>query len=242
MGYMSTLSSRPLSKANRFAIVDTETTNSYVDENGKICLTDSLVYDIAIAIIDKTGKVYAFKNYICDEIFNSQMMLDAFFANKIPEYIDSINNDEMVVMPIMEIYWDMRNFLEEWNVKAVMAHNAKFDYRALNNTLRYLTGSKKRFFLPYGLPIWDTQRMAHDTICKQKSYIKYCQENGYMTKHRVPQPRETAEILYRYISGNDNFDEVHKGFDDIMIEKEIFVQCVRQHKSMNKLAELEDCE
>ena len=226
---------------NKFAIVDTETTNTYIDENGKICLTDSLVYDIAVAIIDKLGRVYDVRNYICDEIFHSQMMLDAYFANKIPEYVESINNKEMVVMPIMDIYADMRKFLKEWDVKAIMAHNAKFDYRALNNTIRYLSGSKRRFFLPYGLPIWDTQSMAHDTICKQKSYIEYCKTNGYMTKHQVPRPRETAEILYRYITGNDSFEEVHKGYEDIMIEKEIFVQCVKQHKSMIKLADLQDC-
>lgn len=227
------------SNCKRFGIVDTETTNSYIDENGKLCLTDSLVYDIAIAIIDKYGTVYAVRRYICDEIFNSSLMLSAHFADKIPEYITMINNHEAEVLPMMDIYYNVRRFLREHNAQAVMAHNAKFDYRALNNTLRYITGSKKRFFFPYGLPIWNTQSMAHDTICKQKSYIKWCKDNGYMTKHLVPRPRETAEILYRYISGDNDFVEAHKGYEDIMIEKEIFVHCVKQHKSMMKLAELD---
>lgn len=238
---MNVISSNASSRTARYAIIDTETTNSYIDENGKLCLTDSFVYDIAVAIIDKYGRVYAVKNYICDEIFHSQLMLNAYFVNKIPEYVESINKGEMVVMPIMNIYYDLHKFLQKHDVKAIMAHNAKFDYRALNNTIRYLSGSRKRYFLPYDLPIWDTQRMAHDTICKQKSYIQYCKDNNYMTKHRVPQPRETAEILYRYITGDNNFLEEHKGYEDIMIEKEIFVQCVKQHKTMEKLADLQDC-
>ena len=222
-----------LSPDDRFAVTDTETTNSYIDENGKLCLTDSFVYDVSVIIVDGLGNIYDKRKYICDEIFHSPMMKDAFYASKIPEYVESINNKEMVVMPIMNIYYDFRNFLKKYNVKAIMAHNAKFDYRALNNTLRYLTGSKLRYFLPYGLPIWDTQQMARETICKRADYITYCKENGYMTKHAVPRPRETAEILYRYISGNNDFVEVHKGYEDILIEKEIFVTSTKQY--------LQDC-
>ena len=54
-----------------------------------------------------------------------------------------------------------------------------------------------------------------------------------MTKHAVPRLRETAEILYRYISGNNDFVEVHKGYEDILIEKEIFVTSTKQY--------LQDC-
>ena len=223
-----------------YAIVDTETTNGYLDANGHPCLDDSLVYDIAIAIIDERGKVYDTRRYVCDEIFNSPLMLSAYFADKIPEYIEMVNNREMVVLPFMEIYADARKFLARYNVCGIMAHNAKFDYRALNNTLRYLSGSKRRFFFPYGLPIIDTQKMAHNTICKQKEYISYCIAHGYMTKHNIPRPRETAEILYRYITGNDAFVEVHRGYDDIMIEKEIFVKCAEMYRHGHEVLDLYD--
>lgn len=221
-------------KKNLYAIIDTETANSYIDENGKLCLTDSLVYDIAVAIIDKTGRVYDVRRYIVDEIFHTKMMVSCYYANKMPEYIEQINNGDFEVLPICDIYKTIRKFLKAYNVKAIMAHNANFDRRALNNTIRYVTGSKIRWFMPYSLEWWDTQKMAHDTICKQKSYIQYCERNGYMTKHSTPRVRETAEILYKYISGNDDFVEVHKGYEDIMIEKEIFAHCMRQHKKMRK--------
>jgi len=74
--------------------------------------------------------------------------------------------------------------------------------------------------------------MANDTICKQWSYKEWCYKNGYLTKNgRV---RKTAEILYRYISGDDKFKEEHTGLEDVMIEKEIFAHCMRQHKPMRK--------
>jgi hypothetical protein len=73
--------------------------------------------------------------------------------------------------------------------------------------------------------------MAQDTICKQKSYIRFCQANDYMVRGRV---RATAEILYRYITLNTNFIEDHTGLEDVLIEKEIFAKCMRQHKKMRK--------
>ena len=223
-----------MGKRTLYAIIDTETANGFVDENGKLCLNDSLTYDIDVAIIDKKARVYDVKRFIVNEIFHDSMMTSCYYAHKMPEYIEQINNGDFEVCSIVTIRKAISKFLKSYNVKAIMAHNARFDYRALNNTIRYVTGSKIRYFLPHGLEIWDTQKMAHDTICKQKTYIKFCEDNGYMTKHKTPRPRETAEVLYRYITNNKEFNEVHKGYEDIMIEKEIFAYCVRQHKKMRK--------
>ena len=76
--------------------------------------------------------------------------------------------------------------------------------------------------------------MARQTIGKQKSYRNFCLNNNYMTKHSVPQVRLTAEILYRYISGNYDFVESHTGLEDVMIETQIMAHCLRQHKKMIK--------
>ena len=74
--------------------------------------------------------------------------------------------------------------------------------------------------------------MARDILGKRKSYISWCESHGYMTKNGLP--RMTAEIIYRYISGKDDFVESHTGLEDVMIEKEIFAFCMRQHKPMRK--------
>ena len=47
-------------------------------------------------------------------------------------------------------------------------------------------------------------------------------------------PRATAEILYKYISCDDDFIEEHTGLADVLIEKEIFAHCMKQHKKMRK--------
>ena len=56
-----------------------------------------------------------------------------------------------------------------------------------------------------------------------------------MTNHATPRPRLTTEVLYRYITGDLQFEESHTGLEDVMIEKDILAYCFRQHKKMNRL-------
>lgn len=214
-------------RKNYYLILDTETANG---------LDYPLCYDIGGAIIDKTGKVYASFSYVIYEIFVmcADYMRTAYYADKIPMYEQDLDMGIRKMVRLETAKKHIYNLCAEYGVKAILAHNAPFDYRATNTTIRYITSSAKRYFLPYGIPVWDTLKMSTDTICKQKSYIRFCKENGYMKKNGVP--RATAEILYRYISGNNEFSEAHTGIDDCMIEKEIFVHCIKQHKKMRKTA------
>jgi hypothetical protein len=49
-----------------------------------------------------------------------------------------------------------------------------------------------------------------------------------MTNHQTPRPRLTAEVLYRYITGDNSFIESHTGLEDVTIEKEIFLKCMEK--------------
>jgi hypothetical protein len=72
--------------------------------------------------------------------------------------------------------------------------------------------------------------MARDVICNMPTYKQFCKDNGYMTANN--QVRKTAEILYRFISGDKNFYESHTGLEDVLIEVQIMAYCYRQHKPM----------
>lgn len=212
-------------RKNYYIVLDTETTNGF---------DDPLVYDSGFAVVDKTGKVYENYSFINREVFceMKDLMQSAYYAEKIPQYWEQIKNHTRKITNLYMIRKTLHEVCKKYNVKAIMAHNARFDYNALTTTQRYLTKSKYRWFFPYGVEIWDTLKMAQDTICKQKSYKNWCYKNGYVTKGNRPQA--TAEILYRYITGDYNFKESHTGLEDVMIEKEIFAHCMRQHKPMHK--------
>lgn len=212
-------------RKNYYIIFDTETANG---------LGDPIVYDLGFAVIDKKGTVYETHSFIIREVFYGMkdLMQSAYYSEKIPRYEKQIESGERKVVSLFEARQTFASVCKKYGIKIAVAHNARFDYRSTSKTQRYITKSKYRFFLPYSVELWDTMKMAQDTICQQKSYQRWCESNNYLTKNgRV---RKTAEILYRYISGKHNFIESHTGLEDVLIEKEIFVHCMRQHKPMRK--------
>lgn len=211
-------------------VLDTETANGLM-VNDKLDLSCSLVYDIGFTVVDKKGRVYCQKSMAIREIFcgMADVMKSAYYAEKLPKYWEDIKAGRRNLVNFMTARRIVLEVMKEYNIQTVSAHNARFDVNALNNTIRYITKSDKRFFFPYGTEIWDTYKGAVHTICKQKGYIRFCKRNGYMTKHKTPKVRATAEILYRYLSGDNNFIEEHQGLDDTTIEAKILTQILRQH-------------
>ena len=215
--------------------LDTETCNG-LEIDGKVDLSQSIVYDIGWVITDKRGRIYKERSFIIYEVFVAMrdVMQSAYYADKIPMYWEQVKSGQRKLVRFSTMYNQFWEDVKNYNIRVAFAHNAMFDYRALNNTIRWITKSKKRFFFPRKIEMWDTLKMARQTIGKQKSYRKYCEINNFVTKHRVPQPRLTAEILYRYITGDVTFEESHTGLEDVLIETKILVHCFRQHKKMEK--------
>lgn len=212
-------------RRNYIVVLDTETAND---------LDNPLVYDIGWAIVDKWGTVYRSRSFVNREIFflEKDLMQSSYYAEKLPIYYKRIARGETVVAnwhTIKKILWqDMADF----ETKIVSAHNARFDYKSTTTTQRWLTKSAYRYFFPKDTEIWDTLKMARDVIGKMPTYRKWCELNNYICKNG--QLKMTAEILYRFISGQEEFDEEHTGLSDVLIEKDILACCYRQHKKMRK--------
>lgn len=202
----------------KFIVLDTETTN---DIDTPIC------YDVGFAVIDKEGNVYEKFSFVVADVFlDKELMESAYFAEKIPQYWEEIKKGERVLKQYKTIKKILADTCKKWEVKAIVAHNMRFDYLSTNTTQRYLTCSKYRFFFPYGIEIWDTLKMARECF-NDEEYDTFCYENDYITKNG--RKRYTAEILYRFLTNNNNFIESHTGLEDVMIEKEIFVYCMRKN-------------
>ena len=215
-------------------ILDTETANTITEEDGKLNMNYVLPYDFGFAVIDTKGRIYEQFSYVNEDIFCDEytLMKSAYYADKIPNYIRDLAKGKRQLATTYEIRKIITDLIKKYNCKFVMAHNARFDLRACNNIQRWTTKSKYRYVFPKGIEIWDSLKASRSVIAKMPTYVKFCQENGYMTKHKIPQVRLTAEIIYRFITGNNNFVESHTGLEDIQIELEIYKYCKKQHKAM----------
>ena len=203
-------------KYDKFIVIDTETTNS---------IDDPLCYDVGWAVVDIFGNVYEKYSYVVADIFlDKDLMKSAYFSDKIPQYWENIKSGSRELKSFFNIKKTFADCVKRNFINIILAHNARFDYRSLNLTSRFLTSSKFRYFFPYGVEIWDTLKMSKMVLKEIDDYGEFCYTNNYLTKRLCK--RFTAEIIYRFITGNNDFVESHTGLEDVLIEKEIFVYCI----------------
>lgn len=206
-----------------YVVVDTETTNS---------IDDPICYDVGFAVVDACGNVYENYSYVVAETFlDEELMASAYFIEKVEQYWQEIKAKQRILARFSTIRKKFAEVCKKYNVSKVCAHNARFDYRSLNLTQRYLTSSKYRYFFPYGIEIWDTLKMSREILGKSNEYSEFCYNNEFLTSRMCK--RFTAEIIYRFITNNLNFEEAHTGLEDVLIEKEILAYCLKNKPEIN---------
>lgn len=215
-------------------VLDTETANTFVDEDGRMDMSSVLMYDCGWSVVDTKGNVYLERSFVNRDIFvyERELMQSAYYAWKIPRYVEDLRNGNRIMANTYEIRQQMLDDMELYHISEVVAHNARFDLNALNGIQRWTTKSRFRYWFPYGTEIWDTMKMARDVIHKMPTYRKFCEEHGLLTANG--RLSTTAENLYRFITKNPDFVESHTGLEDVQIEREIMFYCFRQHKKMRK--------
>ena len=214
-------------------VLDTETCPMDKDFDG-VSPYNMMMYDCGWGVFDKRGNTYKTRSFINADIFLAEkdLMQSAYYADKIPKYWEEIKSGERILTSFANIRKAFLEDVAEYGVEEVYAHNMRFDYGTLNNTERWLTKSKYRYFFPKELIICDTLKMARDVILKMPTYRKFCEEHELLTKNG--RLSASAENLYRFITKDPTFVESHTGLEDVMIEKEILAYCYRQHKKMRR--------
>ena len=209
----------------KYIMLDTETTNS---------LDDPICYDVGFAVVDREGAIYETYSFVVAEVFlNEELMASAYFIEKVPQYWEDIKNGTRKLAKFNTIRKVLAETMKKYDTNIVIAHNALFDYRSTAKTQRYLTKSKYRYFLPYGTEVWDTLKMAREVLKNDVAYDNFCYDNNYVTKRGCK--RFTAEILYRFFTGDNDFVESHTGLEDVTIEKVIFAECMARGAESGKL-------
>ena len=143
-------------------MIDTETTND---------IDCPIVYDVGYQIFTLGGGVLCERSFVNLDVFNdAELMASAYFADKIPQYIADIADGKRIGKTWAGIKWQIAQDCKRFGVTIACAHNAAFDNRALNNTQRYETTSKYRYFLPYGVEWWDTLKMSREILKNDEAY------------------------------------------------------------------------
>jgi hypothetical protein len=212
----------------KFVVIDTETAPIAPMPAGKVDSYLMRVYDLGYIIADEKGVIYARKSFIIsDTFFNHALMNSAYYADKMPQYYQGMNNE-----------WQVVSFLEAWqefkkdcvlhNIKKAFAYNAKFDIAALNETIKDASNGFTRYFFPYKMQVNDIWDLAGATICNTKKFVNFCLSNDYLTAKG--NPSTSAETVYRYISRDNTFIENHTALSDCECELAILLKAKSYRK------------
>lgn len=190
-------------------ILDTET----------ISLDKPFVYDLGYTIADADGNIIAKKSYVITQIWNNkELFATSYYAAKKPLYISRLKSKYSKKVSWGNAMRYLANDIKKYGVTEIFAYNSKFDSRALNfmcawyKVVNGLGAFKINDIMKYIAPITETE-----------DYKNFCESNGYMTAHKIPQCQKKAETLYRYLTKNVDFTEEHTGLEDSLIELEILM-------------------
>lgn len=196
----------------KILIIDTETANK---------VEQPLPYDVGYCIYDtERDKVLIERSYVVAEIFlDKEMMNSAYYAKKIPLYENGLREGSREMRRLLTIRKQIKEDLREYDCDTIAAYNLGFDKRACNNDVRFITSSMVRWFFPFGVKMMDIWTMACTSFLRSKWFIKWAERNGMISP--AGNLKTSAEVAYRYITKNAEFEEEHTGLEDVRIETEI---------------------
>lgn len=207
-------------KEKIFAIIDTETL-------GGAAQTHCPTYHCAGIAFSKMEEVSRINIVVLENL----MLDNAFYGQFKKEYYrDLLHNPSTVICYTEE---EAKAIFTQWlienNISCACAHNSGFDFN-------------KTFVAECidGMEFIDTWLAFFETIGQYRKYNKFCCENGFVTAKGSIQM--TAEVCYRFLSGELDFVEEHTALADCEIEMEILKAIWNTHRKFTRNAHKGDSE
>ena len=195
-----------------FAIIDTETLGGAASVH---CPT----YHCAGIALTKREEI----SRINIVVIGNLLLDSAFYGKAKKDYYLNLLRDPATVLCYTEA--EAKEIFSAWlienNVSCACAHNSGFDF---NKT--FVSECVE------GMEFIDTWQAFFETIGKYRKYNKFCCENGFVTKSGNIQM--TAEVCYRFLSGDVSFEEEHTALSDCEIEAEILRAVWATHRKFER--------
>lgn len=192
----------------KIMIFDTETTS----------LDKPFCYNIGYTIIDTdTYEPVVDRDYVVEQVWhNLPLFSSAYYADKRPIYIQRMRARQTVMDKFGYICRQMIRDIKQYGIEHAYAYNSPFDEKVFNFNCDWYKCSN-----PFDtVQIHDIRGYVHQFVINN-DYKTYCEEHELFTESG--NYSTTAEAVYRYISGNDDFDEEHTALSDSKIETEILL-------------------
>lgn len=212
-----------------YLLMDTETTKN----NG-------LVFDFAFELFDRHGFTYEYGSYVFTDILAIE---EPFFKEKIADYWKHVYRRKITPMPMHTVRFLFNRMLKKYadsNYKIVIcAYNANFDVTHLGSTSRNVNSEHFLTTKHDNIKFLDLWHGWADGCPVEYGYTApWVHETPGRLNPKTGKPyswniKTSAESVYQYIIGNNNFIEKHVAYEDIVIEKVILFDMLKRKKKLH---------
>lgn len=192
-------------------VLDTETTS----------LDKPFCYNIGYVIADlESAEKLVERNFVVEQVWhNLPLFQSAYYADKRCIYVEEMRKRITIMDKWGYIMRQISRDLKTYNVEHAYAYNSSFDDRVLTFNNDWF-----KTINPFDtIPFHDLWAMAQCTIVDDE-YKAYCDEHEFYTE--TGNYKTSAEVMTRYISGNEEFIEEHTALSDSRIEFDLLIEMV----------------
>ena len=203
--------------------------NLLVFDTETISTEKRFIYNIGYVIVDPDGKYLVERDMLVRQVYDNKPLFEtAYYANKRPLYLSKMKGRQTKKVSWGEACRVMLKDIKQYHVLDGFAFNSRFDVGAFYFTHNFF-GNKRR---PLdGIKVHDIMDYIK-VFTQTEEYKEWCKANGFMTSNgRV---KQTAEVVYAYITANPDYTEEHTALEDSRIETEILEYAI------GKIAETPD--
>lgn len=203
--------------------------NVVVFDTETVSLEKPFCYNIGYTILNlDNGETLVKRDYVVEQVWHNPMLfITAYYADKRDIYVAAMRSRKTIMAKYGYICQAMIRDFAKYEVVGAYAFNSPFDDKVFAYNSDWFKCNN-----PFdNLPIFDIRGYVHQFMIDD-NFKKFCEDNGYFTDSG--NYSTTAEVMYRYLTGNTDFIEEHTALSDSEIEAEILFDCILRGAEVNK--------
>lgn len=195
-------------------VFDTETTG----------LEKCFCYDVGYQIIDtETADIMEAKHFIIEQVWHNLPLFEsAYYKDKRPLYVQLMRAHKATMTKWGYAMQEMIRDIKKYEITDAYAYNSDFDDKVFSFNCDWF-----KTINPFdNVAIHDIWGYASEWITWTDSYKDFCEQHQFFTD--TGNYKASAEVVYRYIKNDTDFDEAHMGLYDVEIESDILFYCIAE--------------
>ncbi len=193
-----------------YMVFDTETTS----------IDKPFCYDVGYAIYSDEHIELVRRHFVIEQTWHNLPLFEsAYYKEKRHLYVALMRSKKATMDKWGYVMRAMTRDIRQYGVTDAYAYNSDFDDKVFTFNCDWFKCNNPL----ENIPVHDIWGYASEFITCTQEYKNFCEEHKYFTDSE--NYKASAEIVYRYLTHDNDFNEAHMGAMDVDIEAQILQFC-----------------